>query len=322
MRLYLDDCKGAERTRVLTLITFLHKHAQAWILQKPHSERDSCQKIFNLLRRRFGIGDSPNDARLQFDVRKQEPNEKLDTFLDHLEALRIKAAPEESIKTRNLEIMRKFMTGLLDEDLHQSLLTSYTGEYYYTDNPPWVEQKRSKCHDHLTLRRVNSNRRKAHAEQLTGNNKPIVPTNWTTPKVQQNKSWQNAWHTQITNQTSNVQIQSGSHARNQIQNNTNFKPLFDKSQFRCFACGEMGRVHKECANYRKALCKMGYAPPDHINDPDEITKYYKAVIRVAPLHCFHCLRGGHIKPNCPHLKRPTGTQPTNAPPSAKPVDGG
>ncbi len=77
LRMYLEDCKGPERTRVLTLITFLHKHAQAWIMQKPQNERDSCQKIFNLLSKRFGIGNSSKDARLQFDVRKQEPNENL-----------------------------------------------------------------------------------------------------------------------------------------------------------------------------------------------------------------------------------------------------
>ena len=89
--MYLKDCRGAERNRVLTLLTFLHKHAQAWIMQKPDDERNSCDKIFTLLSKRFGIGESPNDARLQFDTRKQEVNDKLDNFLDHLEALRIKA---------------------------------------------------------------------------------------------------------------------------------------------------------------------------------------------------------------------------------------
>ena len=137
MRMYLEDCRGPERTKVLTLLTFFHRHAQAWIMQKPENERDSCEKVCMMLSKRFGIGEYPNDARLQFDVRKQESDERLHTFLDHLEALRIKAAPGESIQTHNLEIMRKFMTGLLDEELQLSLLTSYTGEYY-TDNPPTV----------------------------------------------------------------------------------------------------------------------------------------------------------------------------------------
>ena len=32
MRMYSEDCKRPERTRVVTLITFLHKHARAWIM--------------------------------------------------------------------------------------------------------------------------------------------------------------------------------------------------------------------------------------------------------------------------------------------------
>ena len=72
MRMYLEDCRGSKRTKVLTLLTFLHKHAQAWIMQKPAEERDSCDKVFILVSKRFGIEDSPNDARLQFDVRLED----------------------------------------------------------------------------------------------------------------------------------------------------------------------------------------------------------------------------------------------------------
>ena len=49
-------------------------------MQKPEDEKNACNKIFILLSKRFGIGESPNDARLQFDTRKQEVNEKLDSF--------------------------------------------------------------------------------------------------------------------------------------------------------------------------------------------------------------------------------------------------
>ncbi len=88
IRMYLEHCRGTERTKVLTLLTFLHKHAQAWIMQKLTEERDTCDKIFTILSKRFGIGDSPNEARLQFAVRRQALDEKLDTFLDHLEESR------------------------------------------------------------------------------------------------------------------------------------------------------------------------------------------------------------------------------------------
>ena len=178
MRMYLEDQKGNENAKVLTLLTFLHKHAQAWIMQKTPAERYTCEKVFALLLKRFGIGASPSDASLRFDERKQPPNEKLDTFLDELEALRIRAAPEEPLKTRDLEIMRKFMTGLLDPELHQSLLTSYTGEYY-TANPPNVEEIRSKCHDYLTLRRINGSHR-APQKSISSTNQS-TPSTWVNP---------------------------------------------------------------------------------------------------------------------------------------------
>ncbi len=230
-----------------------------------------------MLSKRFGIGESPNDARLQFDARKQETGEKLDTFLDHLEALRIKAAPGESIKTRHLEIMRNFMTGLLDEELQQSLFTSYTGEYY-TDNPPTVEQIRSKCHDYLTLRRVN--RRKGQNEQPSQNAKTTMPANWTTPDVSQAKT--------LTSQNANFgHGQQHVQINNQSQNRNNEKGApFDRSKYACFACGELGHVAKNCSGYRKSLCRMGYGPPPELNDPDELSKFYKAIIRMAPIHCF------------------------------------
>ncbi len=66
---------------------------------------------------------------------------------------------------------------------------------------------------------------------------------------------------------------------------------------------------------------MGYAPPDHINNRDEITKYYKAVKRIAPLHCFHCLGEGNMESNCPQLKRSPGAQPGGAAPVTRSMEG-
>ena len=85
MNMYLEDHKGNQNAKVLTLLTLLHRHAQASIMQKTPAERDSCEKLFTLLSERFGIGASPSDARLRFDERKQQLNEKLGTFLDDLD---------------------------------------------------------------------------------------------------------------------------------------------------------------------------------------------------------------------------------------------
>ncbi len=213
IRMYLEDHKGNENAKVLTLLMFLHRHAQAWIMQKTPVERDTCEKVFALLLKRFGIGASPSDARLRFDERKQQPNEKLDTFLDELEALRITAAPEEPLKTRNLEIMRKFMTGLHHPELHQSLLTSYTGEYY-TANPPTLEEIRSKCYVYLTLRRINGNHRVPQNSAAS--------TNQSTPNAWVNSPSRSTGQKPASNQANTNQVQAPGQSRsidfNQPQN--------------------------------------------------------------------------------------------------------
>ena len=95
-----------------------------------------------MLLRRYRDGPSSSAARLQFDVRKPNQGEKIDTYLDDLEGLCIRGHPEETVKTRNWEISKKFMTGLLDEKLQHSLLTQYTGEQFAMI-PPTVEELRA-----------------------------------------------------------------------------------------------------------------------------------------------------------------------------------
>ncbi len=135
----------------------------------------------------------------------QEANEKLDSFLDDLEALRIRAAPDEPLKMQNLEIMRKFTTCLLHPELHQSLLASHTGEYP-TAKPLTVEEIRNKCHDYLTLRRINVSHRASQK------NTPVT-----------NQSVSNAWlnpSSATVNQSRPVSNQaSTSQAQDSGQNN-------------------------------------------------------------------------------------------------------
>ncbi len=238
MKMYLEDHKGNENAKILTLLTLLHRYAQAWIMQETETERDTCDKVFVLLSKRFGIGASPSDARLRFDERKQQPNEKLDTFLDDLEALRIRAAPEEPLKTRNLEIMRKFMTGLLDHELHQSLLTSYTCKNY-TANPPTVEDIRSKCHDYLTLRKINGGYRAAQkSASVTNQNTQQTPTTWVTPNTSSSNQTRAVTNIQQNVSAAQGQGQSKSSDAQQLQGNA---PI-DRSNWPCYSCGALGHI--------------------------------------------------------------------------------
>ena len=67
----------------------------------------------------------------------------------------------------------------------------------------------------------------------------------------------------------------------------------DRGNRACFSCGEEGHYMKECQAQRASLNKMGYVPPPDIVDPLELNAYYKEVLKIAPLKCFHCQQEGH-----------------------------
>ncbi len=121
---------------------------------KTDAERDTCEKKFDMLLRRYGDGPPSSAARLQFDMRRQNQGEKIDTYLDDLAGLRNRGHLDETVKVCNWEISKKFMTGLQDENLQHSLLTLYTGEQFAKD-PPTVVELRANCRDFLTMMSVN-----------------------------------------------------------------------------------------------------------------------------------------------------------------------
>ncbi len=164
------------------------------------------------------------------------------------------------------------MTGLLDPEVHQSLLTSYTGEYY-TANPPTVEETRSKCHRYLTLRRINGSHRAPQKNTATNH---ATPGAWVNPPStsmnQKPSSNQNN-----VNQTQ-ASVQSGSTEFSQSHS----KAPIDRSNWTCYACGALGHISRDFKAYRKTLCKMGFGPPKELTDPDEIDKHFAAAIKLAP----------------------------------------
>ena len=108
MKMYFENHQGgSEKSRVLILLTFLHKQTQTWIMQKTETERDLCSNIFDMLLRRYGDGPSSSAAKLQCDVSKQNQGEKIDTYLDDLEGLRVRGHADETVKTRNWDISKK-----------------------------------------------------------------------------------------------------------------------------------------------------------------------------------------------------------------------
>ncbi len=48
---------------------------------------------------------------------------------------------------------------------------------------------------------------------------------------------------------------------------------------------------------------------DGFRTPDDIDKHFTAAIKLAPLHCFHCLGESHMQPQCPLLMGEGSNQP-------------
>ena len=67
-------------------------------------QRDTAEKIFEILLNRFGSGVQGRQARLRFEKRMQREDETIDKFLDNLEMLRRRSQPDES--NRRIKIHR------------------------------------------------------------------------------------------------------------------------------------------------------------------------------------------------------------------------
>ena len=155
MQIHLDNQENMdENSQVFLVMSYLTKDARAFVLNKPPNDRDTIQKLFDLLSRRFGTGSGRAQNRSAFVSRRQKPGEGIDQFLDDIEGLRLRAYPQEDRATRDYEIMQKFINGVSDADLHTMLSTKYNDESFVV-TPPTVEQLRYVANEYLRLKNQN-----------------------------------------------------------------------------------------------------------------------------------------------------------------------
>ena len=57
------------------------------VVAKKEEERDTADKIFEILLNRFGSGMEGHQAMMRFEKRSQRDDESIDRFLDDLESL-------------------------------------------------------------------------------------------------------------------------------------------------------------------------------------------------------------------------------------------
>ena len=116
MQRYLEriQTKVSAEDRAWRIISHLEGEARNYIINKAESERDTPEKVFELLSSRFGAGGNRMQVRQTFQSRVQQEKEDWMQYLDALEGLRSQGFPQESITTKRYEILQRFMEGVPD----------------------------------------------------------------------------------------------------------------------------------------------------------------------------------------------------------------
>ena len=122
MRLRLEqDNLNDERQACTAIPSNLEFTALKCVVAKKEEERDTADKIFEILLNRFGSGIKGHQAMMRFEKRKQRDDESIDRFLDDLESLRRRRDPEKSTNRRRFSIASKFIDRVKSDDLRTIL---------------------------------------------------------------------------------------------------------------------------------------------------------------------------------------------------------
>ena len=134
MQRYLKrtQTKVSAEDRAWSIIGHLEGEARNYIINKAESERDTPEKVFELLSSRFGAGRNRMQVRQAFQSRVQQEKEDWMQYLVALEGLRNQGFPQETITTKRYEILQRFMEGVRDPVLRRELAIVYAS---YTQPP-------------------------------------------------------------------------------------------------------------------------------------------------------------------------------------------
>ena len=150
MRLHLEqDNLNDERQACTAILCNLEGTALKCVVVKKEENRDTADKIFEILLSRFGSGMKGHQAMMRFEKRRQRDDESIDQFLDDIESLRKRSDPEESTNRKNFSIASKFIVGVRSNDLRKMLATYYT---LSKDNTPTPEKMRQKSREYMLIK--------------------------------------------------------------------------------------------------------------------------------------------------------------------------
>ena len=150
MRLHLEqDNLNDERQACTAILCNLEGTTLKCVVVKKEENRDTADKIFEILLSRFGSGMKGHQAMMRFEKRRQRDDESIDQFLDDIESLRKRSDPEESTNRKNFSIASKFIVGVRSNDLRKMLATYYT---LSKDNTPTPEKMRQKSREYMLIK--------------------------------------------------------------------------------------------------------------------------------------------------------------------------
>ena len=149
MKLHFEEEDLPERQECSALTSNLEVTAPNCAMAKKQYQRDTAEKIFEILLNRFGSGVQWHQAMMRFEKRRQREDETIDKFLDDLEMLRRRSQPDESNRRMNLAVASKFIDGVKNEELRTMLATHYTP---LSTNAPTPEELRLKSKEYLLLK--------------------------------------------------------------------------------------------------------------------------------------------------------------------------
>ena len=149
MKLHFEEEDLSERQECSALISNLEGTALNCVMAEKQYQRDTAEKIFEILLNRFGSGVQWHQAMMHFEKRRQRDDETIDKFLDDLEMLKRRSQPDESNRRMNLAVASKFIDGVKNDELRSMLATHYTP---LSTNAPTPEELRLKSKEYLLLK--------------------------------------------------------------------------------------------------------------------------------------------------------------------------
>ena len=149
MKLHFEEEDLSERQECSAITSKLEGTALNCVMAKKQYQRDTAEKIFEILLNRFISGVHGHQAMMRFEKRRQREDETIDKFLDDLEILRRLSQPDESNRRMNLAVASKFIDGVKNDELRTMLATHYTP---LSTNAPRPEELRLKSKEYLLLK--------------------------------------------------------------------------------------------------------------------------------------------------------------------------